>query len=297
MQLELPLVYAVILNWNRPQDTINCLRSLAVQSHPNLKMLVVDNGSSDDSVARIQAACPDVKVLANPTNQGFARGMNKGLRQALAAGADFILTLNNDTLVAPDAVSRLLDHADSTVGLLAPIIYYAADPQRVWSLGGQIHPWTLEVIGSMRGRVDYGQWPDVLTCDFVPGCAMLLARETLEKAGLFDERFFMYYEDSDLCLRIRRAGFRILSVTTAKVQHQVALSSGGGDSVNERYWMARSSILFFAKHARWQQVPIIVIWRLASAARTTWRLLRARKPAVLKAYWQGLWHGLRELRQ
>lgn len=292
-----PLIYAVTLNWNRPQDTIACLASLSEQTYPNLRLVVVDNGSSDDSAGQIRAAFPDTTLIANATNQGFAHGMNIGIGHALAAGAEYVFVLNNDTFLASDAVSQLVLQISEGVGLLAPIIYYANAPRQIWSLGGQIHSWTLETVATARGQIDQRQWPDVIQRDFVPGCAMLLSRAALEEVGLFDECFFMYYEDLDLCLRMRRAGYRILAVTRSKMWHKVASSSGGDDSPNERYWMARSSVRYFARHAHWWQWPIIIFWRTGSAARTTWRLLHQGKKAALKGYWLGLWSGLREFQQ
>lgn len=289
-----PLIYAITLNWNRPLDTLACLASLSEQTYPHLNLLVVDNGSSDDSIAQIEAAWPQVEVIANPTNLGFAGGMNVGLRRALAAGAAFVLIVNNDTLLAADMVEELWQVAQAERAVTAPIIYYEAEPTRVWSLGARINDWTLEEVDNVRGQVDEGQWTPVVPCSFVPGCAVFFPREALAEVGLFDERFFMYYEDSDLCFRLTRSGWPILSVTAAKMWHKVALSSGGSDSVNERYWMARSSVLFFAKQARWWQWPIVLFWRLGSAVRTTWRLWQGKRHDALRAYWRGLWHGLRE---
>ncbi len=296
MSEQQPLVYAVTLNWNRPDDTIACLRSLAAQTYPNLRTLVVDNGSTDDSLARIAAACPEALRLARGDNGGFARGMNLGIREALARGAAFVFILNNDTFLAEDAVARLVAAMRMTAvfAALAPIIYYADAPQRVWSVGGQINPWLLETRENLRGAIDEGQWTAVMERDFVPGCGLLLTRASLEKTRGFDERFFMYYEDLDFCLRIRETGQKIGVLPTAKMWHKVSLSSGGSDSPNERYWMARSSVLYFRKHARWWQWPLIGFWRLGSALRTTWRLGRAGQRGALRAYWRGLWHGVRE---
>jgi len=296
MPLDTPLVYAIVLNWNQPKDTVCCLTSLAKQTYHALQLVVVDNGSTDDSITIISTAFPDAVLLKNPTNLGFAAGMNTGIRYALQANADCVFILNNDTVLAPETVSQLVRYIRQDVGLVAPIIYYDSDPQRIWSLGGRINPWTLEVNHYARNIIDQGKFPPYISQDFVPGCAMLLSRTALERVGLFDEQFFMYYEDSDLCVRIRDERFKILSVTTAHMWHKVAVSSGGSDSPNERYWMARSGLRFFVKHARWYQVPNIFIWRLASALRTTWRLLYAGKKAALKAYWKGLWQGVQDIK-
>jgi len=291
---ERPLVYALTLNWNRPDDTLECLETLAAQTYPRLRLLVVDNGSTDDSVARIGAAFPQAELVVNGENKGFAAGANIGLRRAMEAGAELMFLVNNDTLIDAHAVERLAAVMQPGVGIAAPLIYYADDPKRIWSAGGLVRPLLLEKYDDKQGRLDRGQWTEPLERDFVTGCGLLLSRRLLDRVGLFDERFFMYYEDADLCLRARRAGFRILVVPAAKMWHKVARSSGGSDSANERYWMARSSVLFFRKHARGGQWAAILPWRMGSALRTGWRLLRHGRWAACRAYWRGLRDGWRE---
>ena len=120
----------------------------------------------------------------------------------------------------------------SDIGIIAPIIYYATPPDLIWSIGGKINPWLLEVSNKLADRVDIDNPPEIIEQDFVTGCGMLISRSTLEVVNGFDERFKMYYEDSDLCLRIRKAGYKILVVTSAKMWHKVASSSGGKYSPN-----------------------------------------------------------------
>ena len=286
-------VWAVTVNWNRPDDTLACVETLAAQTYPHLRLLVVDNGSTDDSVARIQARLPGVELKISKENRGFAAGANIGLRRALEGGADLIFLVNNDTLIDAHAVERLVAHMKPGVGIAAPLIYYANDRRRIWSAGGLVRPWLLEQSGDRRGEIAAGQWSGPVERDFVTGCGLLLSRKLLDTVGLFDERFFMYYEDSDLCLRARRAGFRILVVPEARMWHRVARSSGGSDSAFERYWMARSSAMFFRKHARGAQWFAILPWRAGSALRTTFRLLRNGRWEACHAYWQGLRAGWR----
>jgi GT2 family glycosyltransferase len=178
--------------------------------------------------------------------------------------------------------------------LAAPIIYYAAAPQRVWSAGGYFDRWLLEARGNVRGEKDEGQWPKVRTVDFVPACALLVPVGVWLEVGGFDERFFMYYEDLDFCWRLHQTGRYIRVLTEAKLWHKVSVSSGGSDSPSERYWMARSSVLYFRKHASFWQRPFISIWRLGSAVRTTGRLLWHRQGQSAYAYWRGLWAGIGE---
>ena len=282
----------MVLNWNRREDTLACIASLLRSSYEPLRVLVCDNGSTDDTSAAVRSQFPGVEVLELGRNLGFAAGMNAGIRHALAAGAEQVLLLNNDTIVDKLMVERLVAHTFGAVGLVAPLILYASQPDLIWSAGGLSSRWTLEQTHTLRGQHDRADWPVIIERDFVPGCAMLLPRSALESVGLFDERFFMYYEDSDLCLRIRRAGFRVLLVPGARMWHKVAISSGGADSPGERYGMAKGSVLFFRKHVHGWRWLIVVPFRLGSAVKTTIRLLRRRKVVAAQAYWRGLLDGI-----
>lgn len=287
-----PLVYALTVNWNRPQDTLACLNSLACQTYPNLKILAVDNGSQDGSAQIIRDEFPQAEVLANPKNLGFAGGYNTGMRRALDSAADYIFILNNDAVLDPAGIEELINHASPDLGILAPVIYYASSTDKIWSSGGKTNRWNLEKQDRWADRLDPGGWPEVIEQDFVNGCCMLFPRQALERVGLFDENYQMYYEDSDLCQRMRAAGRRILVIPGAKAWHKIAASSGGTSSPNERYWMARSSIRFFRRYAHGVQKPVIVFWRTGSAIRTTLRLLRQEQRASIWAYWRGLRDGL-----
>ncbi len=224
-------IHVVILSWNRREDTLACIGSLLQSSYAPLRVMVCDNGSTDNTPAVVRATFPEVEVRSLGQNLGFAAGMNVGIRHALAAGAEQILILNNDTLVAPSMIEQLAAHVATDVGIVAPLILYASQPDLIWSAGGKCSRWTLEQTHALRGQRDHAHWPAILERDFVPGCAMLLSRSVLESVGLFDERFFMYYEDSDFCLRVRQAGFRILLAPGARMWHKVAASSGGADSI------------------------------------------------------------------
>lgn len=289
-----PLITAITLNWNRPDDTVACLESLYAQDYPRLRLLLVDNGSQDGSPAIIARRFPQLEQLALPENLGFAAGFNAGMQHALQAGADLVFIVNNDTLLAPDCISQLAAQVRPETGILSPLIYYAQEPDVIWALAGRVHPLLLEKTDPWAEQRDPGDWPERIPCDFVTGCAMLLPRRTLELTGGFDEGFRMYYEDSDLCQRVRRAGLEIAAAPLAHLWHKVARSSGGRDTPNERYWMARSSLRYFRKHAHGRQIPAIFFWRLGSALRTSLRLARRGRWQALRAYWRGLRHGLQE---
>lgn len=292
---DAPLVYVMTLSWNRKAETLACLRSMARLAYPNKRLLLVDNGSSDGTPGAVRKHHPDVELIVNEENVGFAAGCNIGLRYALSQGAAHVFLLNNDTLVDPAALDHLMELTEPDVGIVAPKIYYAAEPSRIWSIGGERHALTTEKIGDAHGEIDEGEWDEVLERDYFVGCAMLLSRRLLTEVGLFDERFFMYYEDSDLSLRARQAGLRLLLAPKAKVWHKVATSSGGADSPNERYWMARSSMLYFCKHTRGLHWLIVPLYRTGSAVKTVLRLVCTGKGPAAQAYLRGLYDGAVEV--
>jgi GT2 family glycosyltransferase len=290
-------IYAVVLTWNGREDTLRCLASLQDIEPKGVHLLVVDNGSTDGTAEAIAERYPHVEVLVNERDLGFAAGCNVGMRYAINEGADYVFLLSNDTVAAPDTLRHLLDAALTTgAGMLAPKIYYMADPTRIWSVGAHRNPITLEISGDGRGQHDTGQWNSVLERDFLTGCVLLLSRRFLAEVGLFDERFFLYYDDSDLSLRARQAGEKLLLVPQAHIWHKVALSSGGSDSPTERYWMARSNVLFLHKHVRGPRWLVVVPYRAGSALKTLGRLLLRRRYRSAGAYLRGLRDGLLQLR-
>lgn len=286
-----PLVAVITLNWNRKDDTLAFLASCAALRYPRLTTLVVDNASDDGSVEVIGRAFPDVEQVRNGGNLGFAAGVNVGIRRACALGADYVFLANNDTTLAPDALDLLVTAAERYgAGMVAPSIYYADTPQAYWWLGGYLRPLLLEIRRCEEPPAHDA--PEPFAVDFITGCGMLVSRTTLQAVGLFDERFFMYYEDSDYCLRAHRHGVKVLVEPRAAMYHKVAQSSGGSNSPNERYHMARSSVQYFRKHARPWQWPLVWPYRAGSALRNVWRLIRRRRVAAAAAYLRGLRDGV-----
>lgn len=289
-----PEIWAVVLNWNRPLDTIDCVRSLLAQTYPACHILIVDNGSHDDSLALFGQLLPGTPVLSLPANLGFAKAMNLGISEALRLGAQGVLLLNNDTVLHSKALEHMVQAIDDKTGIVAPLILYSQDPDVIWAAGGRLRWRLMDVYGVQRGKPAsiLAAAPERIECDFVPGAAMLIMRRALCEVGLLDERFFMYYEDLDYCVRLRTAGFSIYLARLALVWHKVAASSGGSDSPSERYWMARSSVQFFKKHVHGGMWPVVAFWRLGSAIKVSCRLLLRGRFAACSSYWRGLWDGL-----
>ncbi len=251
--MDSPSVYVILVNWNGREITLDCLASLQRVRYPAMRVLVVDNGSADDSVAAMHSGFPAVEVLALGENRRFAGGNNAGMQKALEAGADFILLLNNDTIVDPDFLPPLLDRfqREERCGMVVPKIYYHHAPDTLWYAGGEISFWS----GTMRHRgireVDHGQYDFATETDYATGCCILLSRDVVRRVGEMDESFYMYTEDADWSMRTRRAGYRILFEPRSHIWHKLSVSTGGHLSFFKLRNKLISNYRFFARYARW----------------------------------------------
>jgi GT2 family glycosyltransferase len=285
-----PLVATVVPSWNRRADTLACLASLERLATPGFdhRAVLVDNGSADGTVAEVAARFPEVSCLALGENLGFARAVNVGIRAALAAGADWVMLLNNDTVVDPDLLLRLLgevaDRPD--VGLAAPTVYYFDRPDRVWPSAGRRRALTLAPFDTTAQPPVTGSY-DI---DWATGCCLLIRRAVVDEVGLLDERYHFFYEDHDYCLRSRAAGWRIVHVPAARVWHRVSASAGQGTAL-QLYLLGRASVPFYWRHTRGLQRAAMLPYRAGSLLRTTTRCLAAGRPDAARAYARGLLHG------
>jgi len=289
---NLPQVTIIVLNWNGLDDTLDCLESLGQLDYQGYEVVVVDNGSVDGSVPVIRERFPGVTIVENGENLGYAGGNNVGLRYAMAQRADYALLLNNDTVVDPAFLRILVDtmEAEPAVGIAGPTIYYHQHPDVIWSAGGSID-WrrgSTRMVGLDEQDVgQFGKKPREV--DFITGCALLARMKAVEEASELDERFFMYYEETEWCVRIARAGYRIIHVPQAKIWHKISPGEQA-DSPLIHYYMTRNRLLFlkatgaamsawlhtlFAEHLR-----TLISW----SVRPKWRGKRSLRGAM----WQGM---------
>ena len=297
-QASSPTLYVVMPTWNQRADTLECLESLARSTYPQYRVVVIDNGSNDGTVEAVLSRFPDVQFICNETNRGFAAAVNQGLRRALEQEADYVLLLNNDTVADPAMLDGLMAVSrGAPASMVVPKIYYYSRPNIVWSVGALMNWWTFELKGNVHDQLDTGQWENVTERQFATACAALMPRRLVESVGFLDERFFVYYDDADWSLRVLEAGFRILLAPQAKLWHKVAGASGGVDTPYQRYWLGRSSVLFFRKHVRGWRWLIVFPYRVGSALKTTMRLLAQHRAVSARAYWRGLGDGLCKARQ
>jgi GT2 family glycosyltransferase len=265
-------LFAVVLNWNGGADTLAALRSL-----DGIETICVDNASTDGSDRTVAEQLPSVELLRTGANLGFAGGNNVGIKRALERGADWVLLLNNDATAEPGLAAALADAATARpdAGLLACKILLE-DGQTVQYAGA-----TFNARLGYSGRVATSG-PDVLRdVDRADGAALAVSRAAAERAGLLDETLFLYVEDVEWSLRVRRAGFAVVLVPAARVRHKGSAATGGRASTANLYYDTRNSIVVSERHAplprgaRGVRRAVIVGAHLAQAVRH-----RARGEAV-----------------
>ena len=289
-----PLIIIIILNTNRREDTLACLASLAQSDYGNYQIIVLDNASTDGSAEAIRAAYPEVTVVPLAENKGYAGNNNVGIAVALERGADWVLVLNEDTVLDPaclrEMITAVLPHPD--VGITGPMVYHFSEPTIIQSAGGamnrNLHAWH-----RAENEPDQGQFQEVEAVEWIHGCAIMVRRDVFEQLGMLDERFFYYWEETELCLRTRRGGWRILFVPAAKLWHK-GVQLDYNPSPNVTYYNTRNRLLMLSRHnAPWrawlyawgQYARTLVSW----SVKPRWRHMGEHRAAM--------WQGIQDFRQ
>jgi GT2 family glycosyltransferase len=256
-----PLVAIIVLTWNQRDLTLDCLASLAAMHYPSdrLQIIVVDNGSQDNTPAAIRTRFPAVTVVENHNNLGFAAGNNVGVSLALQGDAEYVMLLNNDTVVDGQMLARLLTviQSQADVGIVGPKMLYFDPPNVIWCAGNRLGrwPWITHRLQAEQPDGALDELPHAV--DYITACGILLRRAVIEQIGLLDPRFFIYYEETDWCYRARRAGWRILYVPDARLWHKVSAAMGATSPATD-YYMNRNLYLFLAKNRPALQRPFML---------------------------------------
>lgn len=241
----------VLINWNLKDDTLECLASLAATGIPLEQVLLIDNGSVDGSVAAFTAHYgSQLQIIKNETNRGYVDACNQGIQLALEQEAEWILLLNNDTLVDTQFFKVFEDFIKSNqaYSILAPLIFYHSQPNVVWNVGDHLIPGTLLTTRPHQNKPLRQELPDVIRVDFVTGCAMLVHRRVFERIGTYDRALEMYGEEIDLCMRAKLAGFQLACLPKARLWHKVSLSA---QKVSARtdYLRTRNQVYFYRRYS------------------------------------------------
>jgi GT2 family glycosyltransferase len=245
-----PRVTIVVLNWNGRDDTLDCLGSLVSLEYPNHETIVVDNGSHDGSVAAVKDRFPQLEVVETGKNLGYAEGNNVGIRIALERGADYVLLLNNDTIVDSRMLEVLIAAAEQCPegGFFGPTILRHGEGARIWSAGVRWHEAEMEFRHVEEDATGLADARGVAVTDYVCGCALLVRTSVLRRIGLLDPSFFLTFEESDLCYRGRRVGIASYIAPRARIWHKISASFGGANSPLMDYFLVRNRLLWGERH-------------------------------------------------
>jgi GT2 family glycosyltransferase len=199
----------------------------------------------------MQKHCGHIAGIINqPENIGYARANNLGIKKALRDGAHYVLLLNDDTTTSPDFLNTLVEIGEEAadVGVLGPAIYYFDEPDRIWFAGARFDPQTCMISTAEYDQIHKRKDSQSVESDYVTGCALLVKRAVIEKIGLLNNKFFLYWEDVDWGLRTMKAGFKNLIVPSAHIWHKISVSAGGPDSPLKAYHKTRSHLLMAKLH-------------------------------------------------
>ena len=244
----------ILLNWNGLQDTLECLDSLQQLTYPSFEIILVDNGSTDHSLEVIKERYPLLTTVENETNLGFAEGNNRGMAKAMERGADWIVLLNNDTVVAPNFLEALAlaakDHPEA--GVLGAKIFYHNEPATLWYAGGGVdrRTWSCYHVGN--GHPDFNEkYRTITPTEYACGCALAVSKEALCAVGGISSEYFLIWEEIDWCYRLRQAGFECLFIPGARVWHKLSQSFVEGNrGPMWHYFYMRNRLLFIKRHAK-----------------------------------------------
>lgn len=240
-----PNVFVIILNFNGKETLSDCLQSVFQSNYPRFEVAVVDNDSKDGSFEQAKESFLKAHFIKNSANLGFSRGNNVGIRWALEKFADYIFILNNDTIIEKTTLSALVKtmEKNSNINISSPVIF--SPNNKIWFAGGKINWFKMKTHHLTEIKSDF---PYV--ADYLSGCAMMIKKDVFKKTGLFDERFFLYYEDADFSVRAKKAGFDLFVVPSASILH---LEASNRLNDLKLYWLVLSGLLFFQTNSSFLQ--------------------------------------------
>lgn len=245
-------VYIIILNWNNWQETVDCIESCQKLAYPHFVILIVDNGSTDDSEEILKREFPGIQLIQTGQNLGYSGGNNTGIRHALERGADYVWLLNNDTVVDPHCLAKMVQAAeeDEKIGIVGSKIFYHRPPDTLWYAGGDID---LAAGGLTRhigqDEKDHGKYDRAGETGYITGCSLLARKEMIASIGPLEEKYFLYFEDADWSLRARQQGWRLFYQPEARLWHKEGAQSERSYANHFIYYFIRNRFFFVRRFA------------------------------------------------
>jgi len=307
MNSKEPKVCLILVNYNGTDHTLSCVASLDSINYQNYSIIIVDNGSVDDSVAVLQNSlsltpCDDpanpvlaarsadqkISLIVSAENGGFGFGNNMGIEFGMQNGADYLLLLNNDTVVEEDFLDPLVSHleANPDVGIVSGKVCFFDHRDLLWFFSGDYNPWTGKLRHlDFKGPANKIDPQEVVESTFIPGCMWLIPRRVIAEVGVLNEDYFMYVEDLEFCSRVRNAGYGLRSLASSCIYHKVGASTGGALSEFSMYWRTRNMNKYIRSHGSvLQKVTSFLSFNLHQFV----KLLATRNIILAKSYFRGL---------
>jgi GT2 family glycosyltransferase len=283
----IPEVYIVILNFNSGEDTVNCIKSLEKINYANFKIVVVDNASKDNSLDIIKNKCTFDKLIVSEENLGYANGNNIGIRYALENNAEYICILNNDTEVEPDFLNILMDRMvkDGRIGIIGPCICDFKEREKVQTMGADINLYTGLAQGKFK-NYDYSRVGNMeLKVDYLGGACFVVRKKVFETVGLIPENYFLFYEETEFCLRTKKAGFDIVSIGSSRIFHKRSATIAKFKGLSY-FFLNRNRVVFVRRNASIIQKAVFSGYLVIE---TLGRIIIRKEPFTLfKFYLEGL---------
>lgn len=284
----------ILVNYNGKKYNSACIDSILKNKvRDGLTILVVDNASSDGSVELLQqqyreSAGEQVEYIILDKNYGFAAANNRGIERAGELGADYVLLLNNDTEIAPNMLEQLEACADRHPGcMIVPKIYYSDNRDRIWSAGGSVSPIIRKVSHDGLDQIDSGQFEEERKIEFATGCCLLIPMSVLKRTGGLDERYFLYYEDTEYSFRLKKMGISIYFCPKACLYHKVGGSSMGVQSPLCAYYISRNWLVCNRQYLG-GRYPVFLLYYMLNRGVLSLLWLIQGKPQLVLAIWRGI---------
>jgi GT2 family glycosyltransferase len=253
-------VYSIILNFNNFSDTIITLESVFSQDYRSNSVILVENSTDKTIIQKIRTRFPGIDILENETNLGYAGGNNRGIREAISRGADYIFLLNNDVILEKDVIRKCVEGMEEVQDCAAcqPLIAYYENRNMIWSAGTKLSFGYPRLF--LKGRKLYRDRIQKSPYGLV-GCAILFRTSAIEQIGLFDESLFLFQEESDWCIRARQKKYSLLIISSAVVYHKISATIGLFSRVY-LYYIGRNWLLVGRKNFHWVYYVYILITEL-----------------------------------